>query len=935
MPSSSPNKSLSIYYQNVRGLNTKTTSFYKSCCSSDFNIICITESWLGNSTFSAELFPSNYNVVRCDRKHELVNRSRGGGVIMAFSEDITFIQLDTTHLSTLIPLIDIVICKCMYPYNFVICLLYAPPDISSEDFELFLNALELTLLNTRCLIIGDFNDPHFCKNLASPSAKTSSLQLFCNVLELNQRNNIFNTSGKILDLVFTNTQCPTTVSHYDQSLVPEDGYHPALNINIELSALSAFVNFDAARTASFNFRKANFINLYNVILSTNWTWLEDINDVNQAIEEFYSALNDIFNVTVPRKTNNSKSARLPLWFSPELRRNLKIKERTRKKWIRSKQQKHLTEYKRLRKITKMQVSLDYDAYLQQVQTNIKTQPSCFWTHIHHKKGITRIPGLLYSNDEICDTPDTIVNAFANYFASTMTQSSSTGEFDVDSTNFLIYQSFHLHNVSEEDIISIMSKFSNKFTAGVDEIPSFLIRDCRFALAKPLSTIINLAIRTNTFPNRWKIARVTPVHKKGNKSRVENYRPISILSNFSKIFEQVIYSSLYHNTKQHLSQDQHGFMVGRSTVTNLASLTQYASEILDNQGQVDVIYTDFSKAFDSIDHRCLINKLDHHGLSNDFLALLRSYLSNRVSFVSYNGFQSHNFSMSSGVPQGSNLGPLLFNLFINDLLLSLSCPVLAYADDIKIYTSIVDSSDVLNLQENIDIINKWCHSNKLNLNVNKCYVMTYSRKLSPNVNNYKIDNSTLQRVSNIKDLGVLFDSTLSFALHIQEICKIAGTTLGFVLRASSEFSDPSVMKQLYYSFIISRLEYAAIVWNPLYACHITNIERIHRRFLKYLYFRFYGQYPEKGATLDEISSTYKLQSPSIRRQNINANFLRNILCNKVDCSYLMSKIPFQVPRLGSRNTSPFRLPTARTNLLLRSPIVQMCNSAEDVFDDIFI
>ena len=181
------------------------------------------------------------------------------------------------------------------------------------------------------------------------------------------------------------------------------------------------------------------------------------------------------------------------------------------------------------------------------------------------------------------------------------------------------------SVTEEQLVDIMSTFSNKMTAGDDQTPSFLIRDAKYILAKPLSILIYLAIRSSTCPDRWKRARITPVFKKGDSTNLKNYRPIAVLSNFAKLPEIVLYKNIFVDVQSHVSVFQHGIWPGRSTVTNLCTLTQFSSEKLDNNGQVHVISTYFSNAFDSINHNILLHKLSSFGFARSFLKLLESYL----------------------------------------------------------------------------------------------------------------------------------------------------------------------------------------------------------------------------------------------------------------------------------------------------------------------
>ena len=175
---------------------------------------------------------------------------------------------------------------------------------------------------------------------------------------------------------------------------------------------------------------------------------------------------------------------------------------------------------------------------------------------------------------------------------------------------------------------------------------------------------------------------------------------------------------------------------------------------------------------------------------------------------YNGFNSEPFDIVSGVPQGSNLGPLLFVLFLNPLFDRLSCNVLAYADDLKLYAEILTDNDVVKLQEDINILCTWCANNSLILNAGLCKVLTYSKSNSPSQGKYFIDGVCLPVVNQIKDLGVIFTANLNFTTHISEVALNCSKLLGFIIRNTSEFKETDAMKALYFSFIMSRLEYAS-------------------------------------------------------------------------------------------------------------------------------
>jgi Reverse transcriptase (RNA-dependent DNA polymerase). len=272
------------------------------------------------------------------------------------------------------------------------------------------------------------------------------------------------------------------------------------------------------------------------------------------------------------------------------------------------------------------------------------------------------------------------------------------------------------------------------------------------------------------------------------------------------------------------------MEGRSTVTNLVCITQFISEAIDRGSQVDVVYTDFSKAFDRLDHGLLMDKLSAFGLSSDFLELMKSYFTGRTQFVQISGVKSTEFAQTSGVPQGSILGPLLFTLFINDITSQLNVRYLLYADDIKIFSQIDNVFDAINLQRNLDFINSWCIANRLPLNSTKCNVMTFSRRCDQIQYEYSLNGFALQRPDLVKDLGVYFDPKLSFVKHIEIVVMNAYKSLGFIVRNMCNFMKIDTFCLLFNTFVRSKLEYASVVWTPIYATHIISIEKIQRRIL---------------------------------------------------------------------------------------------------------
>lgn len=218
---------------------------------------------------------------------------------------------------------------------------------------------------------------------------------------------------------------------------------------------------------------------------------------------------------------------------------------------------------------------------------------------------------------------------------------------------------HNFNITEGDILVNAKKLKPNLTMGPDYIPAFFVKDCATCLCKPLSFIYNLILLNIIFPTCWKSSKVCPVFKSGSKCDVENYRPIAIISNYAKLFESILSETIYCHISGSINTCQHGFVKNRSTTTNLCEMVQSFSQALDRRSQVDVIYTDFAKAFDRVDHSLLLTKLNLIGLSANLLKLFKSILCDQTQFVEYKGVKSDPYKATSGVTQGSNLGPIIF------------------------------------------------------------------------------------------------------------------------------------------------------------------------------------------------------------------------------------------------------------------------------------
>ena len=429
-------------------------------------------------------------------------------------------------------------------------------------------------------------------------------------------------------------------------------------------------------------------------------------------------------------------------------------------------------------------------------------------------------------------------------------------------------------------INLLNRF--KFP-GPDDIHPAIFKELAVILAEPLSNLFTLSLRQGRLPNDWKQAVVTPMHKSGNKHDPGNYRPVSLTCVACKIMEKV----LAHRIRQHLEANallhpgQHGFRRGRSCITNLLTAREKWVEARSAGEDVDVIFVDFSKAFDKVPHPRLLQKLVTYGIVGDTLDWLEDFLVGRHFSVRVHLVRSSEMDVRSGVPQGSVLGPLLFLIYVNDLLEYIQSPCIMYADDLKIWRAIKDEDDADRVQNDLDFLVQWAASWCLPINAAKCSYMHIGRENS--VNAYHIGGVLLPLTQCERDLGVMVSNTLKTSKHTEKVCANARGMLGAIRRSFYKLS-PAAFKVLYASHVRPRLEYGGPAAYPITQGELDQVERVQRaatRLVDGL----------QGKTYEERLQSLDLYPQHYRRLRGDIIILRSILRGKL-APDLLSEFPLR-------------------------------------------
>ena len=586
------------------------------------------------------------------------------------------------------------------------------------------------------------------------------------------------------------------------------------------------------------------------------SWSIDGDDLEMQWGNMKDTLLEVTDKFIPKQFPKKKKNKI--WSNRTVIQAVKMKHRAWNRYSKTRSTDSWETYCKARNFATSQVKKAKIEYERKIARQIKQNSKCFWKMVRDKTKVKEgIPDLMSKKGEIIKDDKGKAEILNSFFASVFTKE--------DKQNIPEMQDRPFRDLLEDIDINmtrvrkILQELKQNKSPGPDGIHNRVLYEIRDEIAQPLTNLFRCSLDTGELPSEWKIANITPIYKKGRKADPNNYRPVSLTSAVCKMMERLVRDELENHLEKLglLSPSQHGFRKGRSCCTQLLEVIHDWADILEESKPIDVIYLDYRKAFDSVPYERLLVKLHAHGIRGKVLQWIRNFLKDREQRVVINGVSSNAAFVTSGIPQGSVLGPILFLIYVNDLPEIVTSTVKLFADDTKIYRKIQNTHDSEELQRDLDKLMNWSQRWQLPFNMGKCSIL-HLGKNNPN-HKYKLtsegDIVELVEIEEEKDLGIKFDSLLSFKQHTSECVSKANQRIGLIRRNFQQL-DNYMFLLLYKSLIRPLLEYGNTVWYPCYKQDSQELEKVQRRATKLVKNLRDMAYPARLRALDLPTLVYR-------------------------------------------------------------------------------
>ena len=538
---------------------------------------------------------------------------------------------------------------------------------------------------------------------------------------------------------------------------------------------------------------------------------------------------------VPTKMSSKRFSQP--WFNQACKRAVRKKVRRYRVFKRTKNHNDWIKFQEEAKKARKTCNENYNAYVKRnfTENDDDKNSKKFYSFIKAKRSDIVGVSPLIDSDGVTQCDDNIISEIlSDQFASVFSQDDGSIPHIAGPQNPEIDDIVFTSN----GITKLLKNLNIKKASGPDEVSARILNKCANEISDALVLLFSASIHQGTMPDEWRHATIAPIYKGNNKNRskAENYRPVSLTSVTCKVMEHVIHSHIMKHLENYntLSEKQHGFRKYRSCETQLLETVNSIGSFLNDRKRIDSILLDFSKAFDKVCHRKLLLKIKHYGIKGNLHKWISNFLLNRTQSVVVRGTFSESKPVLSGVPQGTALGPLLFLIYINDMPLVVESPIALFADDAFIYRPISTNNDANALQNDLNNLMQWEKSWSMEFHPSKCQLLRITNKKKIIDSNYTIHCKKLELVDTAKYLGVTLSKNLSWKHHIGVITSKAHNMRLFLQRNFVKANKETKLK-CYNIYVRPIIEYASSVWNPInQTTLISRLEMVQRKSIRWIF-----------------------------------------------------------------------------------------------------
>lgn len=821
-------KECMIAHLNINSLPNKFDEIKEWLSSNIFDILSIQETKIDQTFPDSQFTVKGYNLFRCDRK-------KGGGGILVFVRD----SIITVHKKTKSKSVEaIVLDISIGQTKFALIAAYKPPSVENTIFtsDMFSLLDKATSISDNIICIGDLN----C-DILKPLDNNKQGRCLLDICDVYDLDSLINIPTRIspnrascLDVILTNVP-----AYFKESGTFEPGLSDHCLIYTVLNTKLLRPKAQVITVRSFkHFDQESFSNDLSKVPFSSAYVFDDPDDVYWLWEKLYVQVLDDH---APIKSFKRRCTEHSQFITKDIRITIRERNKCKRKFNKSRLLEDWETYRLLRnKVVSMRRKAVQEHFKKLCNDKYSDQKK-FWNTIkpylnsRKKQTTTNERIVLKENNVVIREKQQVAEVLNEYFSSaSQKEKNNIAQSSPDLSHIPLNatQKLTITKTNSKEVLNVMKTLKPNKATGHDLIPARAIKESAEILCHPFSTLINYLMDMEKVPQSWKLGEIVPVHKKDCTLTKTNYRPITILPTLSKVFEKLIHSRLSPYFENIYHKYVFAYRKHHGCDTALLSLTEQFKKELDNHRVVGMVSMDLSKAFDSLPHDLMVMKLREYGIDSKTTNLIKDYLTNRYQRVKLNGHVSSWQTISQGIPQGSILGPVLFNIFMNDLCYVIKQSTLfTYADDTQIFRA-GDKIEAVEHAINLDLqnVDEWYENNQMKRNHSKYQAIVLGK--TKTIPTFKCEDTVIPIKDEIDLLGVTLDNKLKFGSQIRKIGRKVSQQIA-VLNRLKKMLPIEIRKDIYRAFITPHFNYCAETWHHCGKRETQKLEKINERALRFV------------------------------------------------------------------------------------------------------